>query len=207
MRSPTWGDTVRIKTGALPLMRPGGLAAVCGIRTIETVEQAEQFSRPIGTALYLVEFDDGTSVEVPESLLEVVQHHLMGRTGPREVMDDNYHVVSGDITDVFSFAESSLIYQDAPLEGLVHKLDSGKRFAFRCKELVPGLVWHWVLVATGESGDVSEVTFDVARRRQHKSVLSILEDHRTTRTRLHFVIIDEKNTNDQLRESLLSIFD
>jgi hypothetical protein len=71
MTSPTWGDTVRIKEGAAPEMHPGALAAVCGMREVETVEQAKQFNCAIGTILYLVEFDDGASLEIPEACLEL----------------------------------------------------------------------------------------------------------------------------------------
>ena len=66
----TWGDTVRVKVGASPEMRPGHLAAVCGIRDLENPDQAKQFSRPIGTTLYLVEFGDGSSIEIPEDSVE-----------------------------------------------------------------------------------------------------------------------------------------
>jgi hypothetical protein len=52
-------------------MRPGALAAVCGIRAVETVEQARQFDCAIGTILYLVEFGDGTSIEIPDIYLEL----------------------------------------------------------------------------------------------------------------------------------------
>lgn len=62
---------MRIRGGAPPEMLPGHLAAVYGMREIETGEQAKQFGRPIGTTLYLVEFGDGHSVEIPEDLVEV----------------------------------------------------------------------------------------------------------------------------------------
>lgn len=71
MRSPTWGDTVRIKKGASPEMRSGSLAAVCGMREVLTAEQAKQFGCAIGTTLYLVEFGDGRSVEIPAEFVEV----------------------------------------------------------------------------------------------------------------------------------------
>ena len=72
MTDPTWGDTVRIKAGADPQMRPGSLAAVCGLREVETPAQAQQFSLPIGTTLYLVEFGDGESLEIPGPFVELV---------------------------------------------------------------------------------------------------------------------------------------
>ena len=66
----TWGETVRIRGGAPASYRPGALAAVCGMRQIENAEQAQQFSRSVETTVYLIEFGDGESVEIPEDLLE-----------------------------------------------------------------------------------------------------------------------------------------
>ena len=67
---PTWGDTVRISQLAPAPLRPGALAAVVGIREIETEGQVEEFTSPLGTRLYLVEFGDGDSLEVPEKWIE-----------------------------------------------------------------------------------------------------------------------------------------
>ena len=71
MSTPTWGDTARIKNSASTEMRPETLAAVCGMREVETPEQSQQFGCAIGTTLYLVEFGDGASVEIPEQFVEV----------------------------------------------------------------------------------------------------------------------------------------
>ena len=75
MASPTWGDTVRVKADALPEMHPGALAAVCGTRKVDTAELARQFNCEIGTTLYLVEYSDGSSLEIPEGLLEPADEH------------------------------------------------------------------------------------------------------------------------------------
>ena len=72
MSKATWGDTVRIKETASAQSRPGSLAAVCGIRDVQIAEIANLFNCQIGTFLYLVEFSDGTSIELPESLVEPV---------------------------------------------------------------------------------------------------------------------------------------
>lgn len=71
MSTPTYGDTVRIKMSASAEMRPGTLAAVCGMREVETVAQSQELGCPIGTTLYLVEFGDGASVEIPKEFVEV----------------------------------------------------------------------------------------------------------------------------------------
>lgn len=41
------------------------------MRDVETAAQAEAFDCPIGTTLYLVEFADGSALEIPEPLLEL----------------------------------------------------------------------------------------------------------------------------------------
>jgi hypothetical protein len=61
---------VKVKLRARPELRPGAVAEVCGIRLIETATQEKQFGEPLGTPLYVIEFPDGTSVEVAEPLLE-----------------------------------------------------------------------------------------------------------------------------------------
>ena len=71
MTSPTWGDSVRIKESAAPEMRPRALADVCGMREVETPEQAKQFNCTIGTTIYVVEFGDGTSLEIPAAYIEL----------------------------------------------------------------------------------------------------------------------------------------
>ena len=73
MSRPTWGDTVQIKDHVSQPMRPGSLASICGMRELETAEQAEQFGCGIGTTVYLVEFSDGTSMELAEDFVVVVE--------------------------------------------------------------------------------------------------------------------------------------
>jgi hypothetical protein len=70
----TWGDSVRVKVGAPPAMRPGALAAVCAITEIENDTQAKKYGAPIGSKLYLIEFGDGTSLEIPEAWIEAVSN-------------------------------------------------------------------------------------------------------------------------------------
>jgi hypothetical protein len=42
------------------------------MREVETAEQAKQLGCPIGTTLYLIEFGDGWSTEIQQSLVETV---------------------------------------------------------------------------------------------------------------------------------------
>ena len=67
---PTWGESVRVKLGAPAAMRPGTLASVCGIDEIRNEVRSTALEAPIGSAVYLIEFSDGVSVELPEAWLE-----------------------------------------------------------------------------------------------------------------------------------------
>lgn len=57
-----WGQAVRVVTTAPKDMRPGEAGSVCGIRAMDSVR------------LYLVEFSDGTAVEIPEDLIKAMEN-------------------------------------------------------------------------------------------------------------------------------------
>lgn len=61
-RLPTWGETVRVAPSAPA--HAGKTAAVCGMRDAESEEQRAEFGCDVGERLYLVEFGDGSAVEV-----------------------------------------------------------------------------------------------------------------------------------------------
>jgi hypothetical protein len=65
----TWNDTVRVKHSASANLRPGSLASVVGvhIEADRTGEFLKEF--PLGV-VYTIEFEDGSSVQIHESLLE-----------------------------------------------------------------------------------------------------------------------------------------
>jgi hypothetical protein len=64
-----WGDNAAIASDAPADARPGAEVSVCGMRTIETAQQAAAAGHPVGTILYVVEFGDGSALEVPEAWL------------------------------------------------------------------------------------------------------------------------------------------
>ena len=70
MPEVSWGESVTVKAEASEVMRPGAIGAVCGIREIENEAQAREFGAPIGSKVYLVEFNDGASIEIPEVWIE-----------------------------------------------------------------------------------------------------------------------------------------
>ena len=70
----TWEDAVSVATTAPTRYRPGMVGAICGMRVIDNKQTQESFGEPLGTNLYLVEFGDGSSMEIPERLLEKDQN-------------------------------------------------------------------------------------------------------------------------------------
>lgn len=72
----TYGDAVRIAATAPVEQRPGSIASVCGMRTVP-VGTADGGQHPENassdTRLYLVEFADGSSVEIAEEYLGPVE--------------------------------------------------------------------------------------------------------------------------------------
>jgi hypothetical protein len=64
---------------------------------------------------------------------------------------------SESFLDDFEFEEKTLVYHDAPIVGfLVHK-GSGERFAFFCKTILEGRLYHWSLVPRPMGDDAEEV--------------------------------------------------
>lgn len=58
--------------------RPGSAGSICGLRTIESEEQAVSSSFVVGTVVYTVEFGDGESAQVPEYALEAFDGEVGG---------------------------------------------------------------------------------------------------------------------------------
>ncbi len=70
-----WGETVRVVLSAPLELRPGALAAVCGMRVNMSLDQhaaAQSTAIERSAILYLIEYCDGYAVEVPEEFLEAV---------------------------------------------------------------------------------------------------------------------------------------
>jgi hypothetical protein len=80
-----------------------------------------------------------------------------------------------DISEMFEFLEETLVYADAPLEGLLRRRADGALFAFRCSQLVGDLVFHWTLLPVDSpNADISEAFAHGAET----TWISILEDRR-----------------------------
>jgi len=66
----SWGDAVIVKKNALPIYRPREFASICGIDKITTQKEANELNCKNGEWIYIVEYEDGTSIEIPESYLD-----------------------------------------------------------------------------------------------------------------------------------------
>ncbi len=64
-----WGDPVMIKQNAPQCYKPGSQGCICGIRIIDSKEIAQQFDQIIGSELFLVEFNNGETLEIPKNFL------------------------------------------------------------------------------------------------------------------------------------------
>lgn len=69
----TWNDLVSILKEAPQKYHPGKVAIVCGMFKIEFEEIAKKYNYELGSWIYIVEFEDGSDIEVPENYLEKYQ--------------------------------------------------------------------------------------------------------------------------------------
>lgn len=72
MSDPAWGDMVRVRALAPRSMRPGALAAVVGVREVQTVDQAAPAGTPAAISIYTIEFGDGLSIDIAQAWIERV---------------------------------------------------------------------------------------------------------------------------------------
>jgi len=69
-----WGDPVMIKQTAPECYKPGSIGSICGIRTINSLDIAQQFNQAMNSELYLIEFSDGKSLEIPKAFLSNLKY-------------------------------------------------------------------------------------------------------------------------------------
>lgn len=65
----TWGDAVLVKPGSPQKYRPGEFGSICGIDKITSPEEAKKLYCQKGEWIYIVEYEDGSSTEIPECYL------------------------------------------------------------------------------------------------------------------------------------------
>ncbi len=68
-----WGDTVRVLANAPSAYRPASRGTVCGAAVLQDEDRARAMGEAVGVTLYLVEFSDGTALEIPERWLEAIR--------------------------------------------------------------------------------------------------------------------------------------
>ena len=68
-----FGDTVLILSNALERYHPGSIGSLCGTRILDDKNQAVFYNVSVGTALWIVEFRDGSSIEVPEQYITLMK--------------------------------------------------------------------------------------------------------------------------------------
>ncbi|MEP2783163.1 MAG: hypothetical protein ABJO67_14910 [Pseudoruegeria sp.] len=70
-----YGDVLEIsKTAPEEYHTNGRIGVVCGIDIVHSVMQQERFSQSMGEVLYLLEFSDGSSLEISEHFLKNVDN-------------------------------------------------------------------------------------------------------------------------------------
>jgi len=79
-----YGDTVTIAANAPKHYRPGVMGSACGFRTVASERESMAVAEPVGTPLWLVEFSDGTAMEVPTRYLVRAEKPTEKGTGPAE---------------------------------------------------------------------------------------------------------------------------
>jgi len=94
-----------------------------------------------------------------------------------------------NILERFEFIDETLVYVDAPLEGVVRD-KTGGLFAFRCSAIVHGYLWHWVLLPVASSAASIEDTFEAARAAPPEAWISVVEDRRAGQPRVTVVLLD-----------------
>lgn len=100
----------------------------------------------------------------------------------------------GDISEKFVFVDEHLVYVDSPLEGYLRDKRTGEIFAFRCTEIVPERVWHWVLLPAVSAGLMVEAVFSAARATPPHEWISVIEDRRGPKARLSAALLSGERT-------------
>jgi hypothetical protein len=66
----TWGEAVMVKKNAPKVFHPGEFASICSVIKLDPEDLLKDQSLMQSKWLYTIEFEDGSSVEVPEYYLE-----------------------------------------------------------------------------------------------------------------------------------------
>lgn len=67
-----WGDSVSISKNFVGLPLNYKIGGVCGFREIDSDMKVNGLIIPKGAILYLIEFNDGQDMEIPEQFLSAI---------------------------------------------------------------------------------------------------------------------------------------
>lgn len=90
-----------------------------------------------------------------------------------------------DISEEYEFVPEFLVYADEPLEGFLRMKATGDLFVFRTSVIIDAVLWHWVLLPVVTMRNDLQEVFDEMASRDDGKWLSIVEDRRDGRSRLH----------------------
>lgn len=68
-----YGQIVKIKDDSPAEYNPGVIGSICGMKMIDSASLAQRFNAAIGEWLYIVEFSNGNSIELPERFLKKIE--------------------------------------------------------------------------------------------------------------------------------------
>ena len=71
-----WGETVKVKSLAPVIFRPGEIVSVCGITEVTSKLLEDTYDSHMGDWVYTIEYLGGTDIEIPERYLEKYQEKL-----------------------------------------------------------------------------------------------------------------------------------
>ena len=108
-----YGDSVKVNESSPKKYLPGELGSICGMDEITTIAEAEEYACAIDEWVYIVEFPDGSSMEIAECYLETdpnrLKYYLTQRVIMKQKVSNEYHpseVVS--ISGYHDISEESL---------------------------------------------------------------------------------------------------
>ncbi|RYG17912.1 hypothetical protein EON82_23270, partial [bacterium] len=109
----TWGDGARVRANAPASMCPGSLVAICGVDAVETDDRARTLGTAVGDTAYLIEFPDGTSMEVSSRWLEAEEERMPDPSPPVSLLS----LVHDSVLDSIRLADRSLTLVMRAVEG------------------------------------------------------------------------------------------
>lgn len=68
-----YGQRVRVAADAPQSLAPGSDVDVVGMRTVQREIESSTTGYPIGSRLYIIEYADGSSKEVPEKYIDEIE--------------------------------------------------------------------------------------------------------------------------------------